>query len=229
MTRRARTDRRRPVATHAPDGSPIGLYLALGTQGEPELIHSVASPGAEVLDLGCGVGRIAHALIALGHPVVAVDESVEMLAHVRGAVAVRSAIEELDLGRTFPCVLLMSNLVNASTTLRRRRLLRSCRRHVAPDGIVVIERYDPKMPLHAGTWTGEYGGLAVTVERSGHGSRAYARITYAHPDGRLWTHEGYGTPHLLDDDAIRTELHRAGLRLERIFGPKRRWCLGHPV
>jgi SAM-dependent methyltransferase len=185
----------------------------------------VIPPGAEVLDLGCGVGRIAHALIALGHPVVAVDESAEMLTHVRGAQTVRSKIEDLDLGRTFACVLLMSNLVNASKVLLRRRLLRACRRHVAPDGIVLVERYDPKMVVHPGTWTGEYGGLKITVERSGSGRSAYARLTYEHPDGRVWTHEGRGTPHIVDDDTMRAELERAGLRLERIFGPKRRWCL----
>lgn len=228
MTSRSKA-RPRSDDAHASDGSPVGLYLALGTQGEPELIHSVVPAGAEVLDLGCGVGRIAHALIALGHPVVAVDESAEMLAHVRGAKTVLSKIEDLDLGRTFPSVLLMSNLVNTPRVLQRRRFLRACRRHVADHGVVLLERYDPEMPLHPGTWTGEYGGLKVTVERSGHGRTAYARITYEHPDGRLWTHEGRGTPHILDDATMREALERAGLRLERILGPKRRWCTARPA
>jgi SAM-dependent methyltransferase len=223
--KRGRTVKPRPDDLHAPDGSPVGLYLALGAQGEPELIHSVIPPGAEVLDLGCGVGRITHALLALGHPVVAVDGSDEMLRHVRGAKKVLSKIEELDLDRTFPCVLLMSNLVNASTAAVRRALLRSCRRHVAEDGVVIIERYDPKMSIRPGTQTGEYGGLRITVERSAGGRSAYARVTYEHPDGRLWTHEGYGKPNILDDDAIRDALRQAGLELGRIFGPKRRWCL----
>jgi SAM-dependent methyltransferase len=214
---------------HAPDGSPVGLYLALGTTGEPELIHSVIPAGAEVLDLGCGVGRIAHALIALGHPVVAVDDSAEMLRHVRGAKKVLSKIEELDLKRTFPCVLLMSNLVNANTAAVRKALLRSCRRHVAENGVVVIERFDPEMSVRPGTSTGEYGGLKITVERSAGGARPYARITYAHPDGRLWTHEGYGRPNILGDQAIRDALRQADLKLVRIFGPKRRWCLARPA
>lgn len=211
-----------------PDGSPIGLYLAIGPQGEPELVHSVIPAGAEVLDLGCGVGRIAHPLIALGHPVTAVDESAEMLRHVRGAKKVRSKIEGLDLGRTFRCVLLMSNLVNGSSARLRHALLRSCRRHVAVDGVVVIERYDPKMKLTAGIQEGDYGGLHITVERSGTGPKAHAKVTYRHPDGRMWTHEGIGRPNILDDDAIRKALEKAGLRLVRIFGPKRRWVLARP-
>lgn len=218
-----------PDRQHTPDGSPVGLYLALGTQGEPELIDSVIPAGAEVLDLGCGVGRVTHALIALGHPVTAVDESGEMLAHVRGATTVRSKIEDFDLGRTFDCVLLMSNLVNAMRARTRHALLRTCRRHVTPDGVVLIERYDPKMSLAPGTQTGEYGGLRITVERSTGGRKAYARVTYEHPDGRLWTHEGIGRPTILDDDAIRAALEHAGLRLQKVFGPKRRWCLARPV
>lgn len=216
-------------STTAPDGSPVGLYLAIGTEGEPELINGLIPAGAEVLDLGCGVGRIAHTLVALGHPVTAVDESGEMLAHVRGVTSVRSKIEDLRLGRTFPCVLLMSNLINAPRSAVRSALLRSCRRHAAPAGIVVIERYDPTMTLEEGTSTGTYGGLAVTVERWGKGRNAYARVTYEHPDGRVWTHEGRGTPKILDDDTMRDELARAGLRLERILGPKRRWCLARPA
>ena len=229
VQRTARSVRASADPGHTPDGSPIGLYLALGNEGEPELIHSVVPAGAEILDLGSGVGRVAHALIGLGHPVVAVDESSEMLAHVRGARTVLSKIEDLDLGRTFPGVLLMSNLVNTSAATRRRAFLRTCRRHVASDGVVVIERFDPKMAVHPGTWTGEYGGLQIIVERSGEGASGYARITYEHPDGRRWTHEGRGKPTLLDDETIRAELARAGLRLERIFGPKRRWCIARPV
>lgn len=218
----------RPDQETTPDGSPVGLYLAIGTEGEPELIHSVIPEGAEVLDLGCGVGRIAHALIALGHPVVAVDESAAMLAHVRGAETVRSKIEDLDLGRTFPCVVLMSNLVNTMRDATRTALLRTCRRHVAAHGIVLLERYDPKMRIHEGTWTGAYGGLRITVERTGEGPSAYGKVTYEHPDGRRWTHEGVGAPRILDDEALREELAKADLRLARVFGPKRRWCALRP-
>jgi 2-polyprenyl-3-methyl-5-hydroxy-6-metoxy-1,4-benzoquinol methylase len=71
--------------TTAPDGSPVDLYLRFPPAGEAERVHEAIPPGAEVLDLGCGVGRIAHELVRLGHPVVAVDEIPgEMLRQVRG-------------------------------------------------------------------------------------------------------------------------------------------------
>ena len=218
-----------PDDQKTPDDSPVGLYLAIGTDGEPELIHSVIPEGATVLDLGSGVGRITHPLMALGHPVVAVDESAEMLVHVRGTETVCSRIEELDLGRTFDCVLLMSNLVNSRDDDQRRAFLRTCRRHVAPDGVVLIERYDPKMRIEEGTWDGSYGGVAITLERSGPGGRGHWKLTYTHPDGRQWTQQGTVTPHILDDDGIRAALADAELGLVRIFGPKRRWVLARPV
>jgi SAM-dependent methyltransferase len=107
--------------TTAPDGSPIDLYLRLPSFGEGERIHELIPAGADVLELGCGVGRVTHQLVRLGHPVTAVDESDDMLMHVRGAEVVRARIEELDLGRRFACVLLMSQLVNVPEGHRSER------------------------------------------------------------------------------------------------------------
>ena len=59
------------------------------------------------------------ALQALGHPVVAVDQSPEMLAHVHGATTVCTDIEALALGRRFAGVLLASHLVNVASDTRR--------------------------------------------------------------------------------------------------------------
>jgi len=218
-----------PDGQKTPDDSPVGLYLAIGTEGEPEIVHSVIPAGASILDLGCGVGRIAHPLIRLGHPVVAVDESAEMLAHLRGAETFRSKIEDLDLGRTFDCVLLMSNLVNSSDEGRRAAFLRTCRRHVAADGVVLIERYDPKLRVQEGAWDGAYGGVNVTLVRRGEGGTGHWKLTYTHPDGRTWTQEGTGAPRVLDDEQMGAALAEAGLETDRIFGPKRRWVLARPV
>ncbi len=209
-----------------PDGSPVELYKLLPAMGEPELVHSAIPAGATVLELGCGAGRITHALGALGHPVTAVDESPEMLAEVRGAQTVLSRIEDLDLGRSFGCVLLMSNLVNNEDD-KRRAFVRTCRRHVADDGVVLIERMDPQPRW--GSSVGEYGPFHIEVELQPDGDSLRGIVVYSLPDGRRWTHRFGPGGRVLDDDAIRTELADAGLRLERIFGPKRRWCLARPM
>ncbi len=66
-----------------------------------------------------------------------------MLAHVRGAEPVLADIEDLELGRTFDAVLLASHFVNIAEDELRRAVLATCRRHLAPDGVVLIQRLDP--------------------------------------------------------------------------------------
>ena len=72
-----------------PDGCAVELYRVLPAMGEPEVVHAAIPAGAAILELGAGAGRVTRRLVALGHPVVAVDESAEMLACVRGADAHR--------------------------------------------------------------------------------------------------------------------------------------------
>jgi hypothetical protein len=76
--------------TTAPDGSPFDLYLRLPSFGEAEQIQGLVPPGASVLELGCGVGRVTHELVRLGHPVTR--------APGRRAPAERRARRESHLG-----------------------------------------------------------------------------------------------------------------------------------
>jgi SAM-dependent methyltransferase len=216
-----------PRTVRAPDGSPVEMYKLLPTFGEPELIHASIPAGAAVLELGCGTGRITRALAALGHPVTAVDSSPEMLAEVTDAETILSRIEDLHLGRTFPCVLLMSNLVNNEDEARRA-FLRCCREHVAADGVVIVERMDPE--VRSGRSEGAYGPFHIVVEMERIGRDGVRGIIeYALPDGRHWTHRFGPGGHILGDDAVRGALPEERLELVRIFGPKRRWILAKPA
>ena len=75
----------------APDGCAVELYALLPPMGEPEIVHHAIPAGASVLELGAGAGRVTHRLVELGHPVVAVDESPDMLARIRGATGIPDA------------------------------------------------------------------------------------------------------------------------------------------
>jgi len=119
----------------APDGSPVEVYLRLPSRGEGELVASALSPPASLLELGCGTGRVTRQLVARGYSVVAVDESPEMLAHVRHAETVCARIEELDLGRRFDAALLLSNLLTVEPA-QRRAFLDACARHAE---LLVVE------------------------------------------------------------------------------------------
>jgi 2-polyprenyl-3-methyl-5-hydroxy-6-metoxy-1,4-benzoquinol methylase len=136
--------------TYAPDGSPVPFYARMPPRGEPELIHAAIPAGVEILELGAGAGRITHPLLRLGHPVVAVDQSPQMLAFIDGAETVVADIETLALGRRFPVVLLASNFINDPEQARRRSFLAGCARHVLPAGQVLVEGF-PRAGRRAST------------------------------------------------------------------------------
>ncbi|MFJ8823395.1 class I SAM-dependent methyltransferase [Streptomyces sp. NPDC102467] len=123
-----------------PDGCAVELYSRLPVEGEPEIVAGAVPAGATLLELGCGVGRVTHALVERGFTVTAVDESAEMLERVRGARTVRGTIEGLDLGEKFDVVMLGSILVNTGDAAVRRGMLDTVRRHVADGGCVLIQR-----------------------------------------------------------------------------------------
>ena len=173
---------------YAPDGSPVELYARLAAGDEPGIVHAATPPGAAVLDLGCGAGRVTHALLALGHPVVAVDNSPEMLEHVQGAEKVLADIVTLDLGRRFPCVLLASNLVNCVDSATRAAMLRCCRRHVADGGAVIVQRLAPDraLTIEEGPWTRGQASLHLTsLVRRG---RVFSASMMIELDGKRWRH-----------------------------------------
>ena len=152
-----------PPDDSAPDGSSIALYARLRPLGEPELIHAAVSPGSEILELGAGAGRITRGLLALGHPVVAVDESAEMLALIEGAETVRASIETLELGRRFPVVVLASNFINHPDPAERHTFLECCARHVSPDGHVLIQGF-PRNWEPRTDWS-DVGGVQLRLRR----------------------------------------------------------------
>jgi SAM-dependent methyltransferase len=123
-----------------PDGCSVEMYSRLPDNGETEIIAAAVPPGARILELGAGAGRMTGPLLARGFQVTAVDESAAMLEKIQGATTVRSTIEDLDLERQFDVVTLASFLVNTADDALRTRLLRTCARHVEIDGCVLVQR-----------------------------------------------------------------------------------------
>jgi SAM-dependent methyltransferase len=206
----------------AADGSPVELYARMPTFGEPELVHASIPAGTAILELGSGAGRLTHRLIALGHPVTAVDSSAAMLAHVRGAETVHADIEDLDLGRPFGCVLLASQLVNVDDDVQRAGLLATCARHVAPDGVVLIQRYDPAWVVDPRPSESTREGVTIrVVDPRREGERLSATVEYE-VDGRQWRH-GPFTSRILDDDELTARLGVAGLAFDRWLDDRRTW------
>jgi SAM-dependent methyltransferase len=213
------------VSETAPDGSPVDLYAQLPERGEGEIVARAVRPGAEILELGCGTGRITAQLRARGFRVVAVDQSEEMLGRVEGAERVRADIETLELGRRFDAVLLASNLVNAERDEQRRSFLEACRRHVAEDGVVVIEGLPPGWrPNEEDSLLGDIVSRVADVVVDGELVRGVAE--YERGDER-WRHPF--TMRVFDEDGVRAALAQAGLELERFLDDRRSWLVARPV
>jgi SAM-dependent methyltransferase len=127
-----------------PDGCAVAFYTLLPPAGEAEIVHRAIPPAASVLELGCGTGRILRGLAKLGHPVLGVDESPDMLGQAADLDTVCSPIETLDLHHAFDAVLLASTLINTPDPAARAAMLDTARRHSTGGGSVVIQRHPPQ-------------------------------------------------------------------------------------
>ena len=210
-----------------PDGCAVDFYARMTAMGEPEIVHAAAGPGASILELGCGTGRITHPLMALGHPVVAVDESPEMLAHVRGVETVCARIEDLALGRCFEAVLLASHLINTDDIPARTAILAACRRHVAEDGGVIIQQHAPGWFATAAAAENVRDGIVFRLRDVSRPAPNLVSATVEYIDGNLvWTQTF--TARRLDDSELAAGLAEAGLRLDRYLTDDHTWLRAAP-
>ena len=170
-----------------PDGCGVELYTRLAIADEPNIIAGAVPPGARILELGSGAGRMTHPLIERGFELTCVDESAEMLERIHGARTVGSTIENLDLAETFDVVMLASFLVHAADPAERQALLETCRRHVATDGCVLIQRegegWHENLPRVRENGDGVVRVVSSEPVREGVRS---VYVEYDHPDG-IWS------------------------------------------
>ncbi len=194
------------------------------TLGEPEIIHAALPAGCAVLELGAGAGRITHPLVSLGHTVVAVDNSAEMLASIRGAETVLADIDGLDLGRRFPAVVLASNFINTVDQIQRRAFLSSCTRHVLPAGQVLLQGF-PRDWAPNTEWS-EHGDIRLRLRRvSQDGRHVSGEMEYL-VGGRQYLHEFESQ--ILMDEELDADLAAVGLRRERALDPGGSWIEAVP-
>ena len=210
-------------------GAPFELYRILEPAGEPDLVHREIAEGATILELGSGPGRITHELIKLGHRVVAVDYDERMLELIHGAETVLSTIEDLHLERSFAAVLLMSTLINRPDREGRLALLQACRRHVAPNGVVLIERYDPEIGEDGEATEREVAGITIRVSNVRRdGPLLFQSVEYDAGERGVWRLRLDGR-YVLSDDETLADLAAAGLRLRRWVDERRRWLVAIPA
>jgi SAM-dependent methyltransferase len=235
-----RTERGSGPGVITPDGCSVELYALLPPMGEPEIVHDAIPPGASILELGAGVGRMTRPLVALGHPVVAVDESGEMLARIGGVAGdlsahgsvgvetVRARIEELDLGRRFDAVMLASFLVNEPDGDLRGRFLRACRDHVGDDGCVLVQRHPPAWFDEAAEGERTSGGITFRLRDLARPEPELLSATVEYQVGeRVWAQ--WFTARRLDDAALAAALAEAGLTVDAYLTGDGSWVRAVPA
>ncbi|MEU6066497.1 class I SAM-dependent methyltransferase [Streptomyces sp. NPDC047082] len=205
-----------------PDGCAVELYSRLPVGHEPDIIAAAVPPGARILELGSGVGRMTHPLLERGFTVTAVDESAEMLERVQGARTICSPIESLDLREAFDVVMLASFLVHTGDVEVRRGMLRTCARHLAEGGWVLIQRegedYHTNLPRERVDPSG-FTVRMLSSEPVGDGVNS-VRAEYVFADA-VWTQTFRARP--LTKEEFEEALAEAGLEVDEYLTPDRVW------
>jgi SAM-dependent methyltransferase len=200
----------------APDGTPVDVYLLLPDLGEGEIVAAALPAGSSILELGCGTGRMTRQLVARGFRVTGVDESAEMLAHVRDAETVCARIEDLDLGRRFDAVLLASNLLTTEAE-QRRAFLDTCRRYA---DVVVVQTlpvgWDPRARP---TQIGEVA-TSMDVERVEDGV-VHGAVNYE-ARGKRWRQD-FAMRVFADQAELDAALAAGGFAFDRWLDRERGW------
>ena len=212
-----------------PDGCAVDFYAMLSPRGEPEIIHEAAGhPAASVLELGAGAGRVTGPLAALGHRVVAVDESPEMLAHITTARTICSRIEDLALEERFDVVLLASHLINVPDDEERHSLLAACARHVSPSGCVLIEQHAPDWFEAAGESESEAEGIIFRLRDISRPAPDLLSATVEYQVGdQVWTQTF--TARRLGTERLTAALAEAGLAFDRYLTADHTWVMAVPA
>ncbi len=192
--RESRPDALTTSAPPVPASYPAKLYAAVhrGNDGDRRYYRLACAGARDVLELGCGFGRIARALSDDGLKVTGVDSDPDMVALARKAVPT-GRFEVADM-RTFSTEARFDRVVipyNGIYCLLSRedvvRTLRLARQHLAPDGLVVFDGYNAEAFHHAGDGDGAWdeSSYVKTVSALGESWRVYERSRWDRAQQRI--------------------------------------------
>jgi len=142
-------------------------YVASGVEGDVAFyVEEARAAGSLVLELGCGTGRILIPTAEAGVEVVGLDASHDMLAiarhkleglppHVQRRVRlVEGDMRRFALDRRFSLITIPYRAFLHNLDVEdQRQTLRRVREHLADNGRLIFNVFDPKVQnLAAGTW-----------------------------------------------------------------------------
>ena len=147
------------LSTEIYDALAASIISGSSVEGDVDFFRRLAGEtGGPILDVGCGTGRVALALVADGHEVVGIDLSAPMLRLAEQRREALSADEAarlsfhqadmttLDLGRDFALVLAPSRVFQFMlTTDAQRQALAALRSHLRAHARLVLDLFDPRL------------------------------------------------------------------------------------
>jgi ubiquinone/menaquinone biosynthesis C-methylase UbiE len=200
------------------------------------------TPGARVLDLGCGTGRLALGLSAAGHTVTGVDPAASSLTAARAKPGSDHVtwIEgtSADLPEAaFDVAVMTSHVAQFFVTPQTwRRTLADLKRALVPGGRLTFDSRDPnarkwddwnpidsrrQLTLPDGNVVTAWTEVTTVKDRVVHFT-----IHYVMPAGDEVSSEG--TLAFRTEDEIRSSLIAAGFTIEHIYGGWNRDPIGSP-
>jgi SAM-dependent methyltransferase len=228
------SDMRQARAFYEADSLNTEIYDALAAsiipgssvEGDIDFYRRLAGEtGGPILDVGCGTGRVATALVADGHEVVGIDLSAPMLRladqrreALSADVAARLSFHEadmttLDLGRDFALVVAPSRVFQfLLTTDAQRQALAALRSHLRPDARLVLDLFDPLLDrvVPSAEVTARGGELVHPTT----GNRVTWEVTGRRPDParQLIVEEWAASEIDASGEVLRTDTERLTLR-----------------
>jgi len=229
-------------------------HVATGVDGDVAFyVEEAVACGTTVLELGCGTGRILIPMAEATADVVGLDRSADMLAIARGKLAacapdvrrrarlVGGDMRDFDLAQRFRLVTIPYRaFLHNLTVVDQLRTLEQVRRHLADDGRLVLNVFDPSVRLlAAGRW-------ATPAERPREfkhprtGNRVVIREDFRYELERQLVEGAFDLDELDASGRVVATTHapltlryvfryemehllaRAGLRVEALFGDFRR-------
>jgi SAM-dependent methyltransferase len=138
--------------------------------------------GGPLLELGCGTGRVLLPLARAGYEVVGIDASASMLDFCRERLRtepsevtqrvglIQADMTEFSLGTRFAGIFCTFNSFHHLRTVEQQlACLERCRRHLLPDGALVLDLFnpDPEPDATEGSEPGDADTIAETAEWTG--------------------------------------------------------------
>lgn len=142
------------------------------SEAEAICIKEYVKEAPRVLDLGCGVGRLAEVLGGKYSSYLGVDISSEMIAAARKRVPqgvfLTADIADLSLkAGSFDLILLMRNVLDILHPFSRRsRLIRKCRKWLSPNGVLIGSSHLLGAHDASGYYLEDYHGASVANYRA---------------------------------------------------------------